>query len=300
MGAGPGRILRQRPVRVPEAPTRNGGLPGLVATEWLARNLERSDVRVIDVRAQPAYNTSHIPGLVCLSPESFRGVFGGVSSMLLPAEMLGKHLALIGIRPEDTVALVPSEKMHDATTVAIGLERLGHRRYGILEGGFGQWVEENRPVTTALPDVASAAYAPRAGADRFTVEYQTVLAYVRSRRAVILDVRPSAYYAGMKTDEARAGHIPGAINRPFSEDVRVVTESVVFKTVDELEKAYSALIPSKDATIVIHCRTGHQASQTFFVLKHLLDYRNVLWYDAGWSEWAARSALPIETRDVSR
>ena len=50
----------------------------------------------------------------------------------------------------------------------------------------------------------------------------------------------------------------------------------------------------------MHCRTGHQASQTFFVLKRLLGYPNVRWYDAGWTEWAARPELPIvsETRDL--
>ena len=54
-----------------------------------------------------------------------------------------------------------------------------------------------------------------------------------------------------------------------------------FKPVAELEAAYAALIPSKDALLILHCRTEHQASQTFFVLKRLLGYTNVLWYAAG-------------------
>jgi 3-mercaptopyruvate sulfurtransferase SseA len=52
--------------------------------------------------------------------------------------------------------------------------------------------------------------------------------------------------------------------------------------------------------VIVHCRTGHQASETYFVLKRLLGYANVRWYDAGWTEWAARLELPIvnETQDV--
>ncbi len=50
--------------------------------------------------------------------------------------------------------------------------------------------------------------------------------------------------------------------------------------------------------MIVHCRTGHQASQTFFVLKRLLGYSNVLFYDGGWSEWAARPELPIETGPI--
>ncbi|MFZ5830082.1 MAG: DUF6691 family protein, partial [Planctomycetota bacterium] len=50
------------------------GVSGLVSSEWLAKNLGREELKLIDVRAQPAYNTSHIPGSISLHPESLRGV----------------------------------------------------------------------------------------------------------------------------------------------------------------------------------------------------------------------------------
>jgi len=111
---------------------------------------------------------------------------------------------------------------------------------------------------------------------------------------VILDVRPQDYFSGAKSDEARAGHIPGAVNRPFTEDhAKGPGETIVLKPQDELEKAYAAIIPSRDHPVIVHCRTGHQASQTWWVLARLLGYTNVKWYDAGWTEWAARPEWPV-------
>lgn len=270
------------------------GLPAVVDTQWLAANLARAGLRIVDLRSQPEYNTAHIPGSVCLSMESFRGVVGGVSSMLLPVDVLARHFSLMGIGVDDVVVFVSGEKMQDATLAGMACERLGHRRYGILDGGWAQWQAEKRPMDTALPDIQASVYPVRRDADTFTVDDRTVLSHLNRRDAVVIDVRPTDYFTGKKSDEARPGHMPGAINRPYTEDV-VKTDAVTrFKAVPDLAATYAALIPSKDALVIVHCRTGHQASQTFFVLRRLLGYTNVLWYDAGWSEWAARPELPVE------
>ena len=173
------------------------------------------------------------------------------------------------------------------------MERLGHTSYRILNGGFAAWKSGGKTLISELPEVAPSSY-PAPGTDSFSVDYRTVLEYSKSGGGIILDVRPADYYNGAKSDEARAGHIPGAINRPYSEDLVKVNEVPQFKPVGELAEAYARIIPSKDSTVIIHCRTGHQASQTFFILKRLLGYNNILWYDAGWSQWAAKKELPIE------
>jgi thiosulfate/3-mercaptopyruvate sulfurtransferase len=277
----------------PAATELPASLPGLVDTGWLAQHLGKPWLKIIDLRSQPEYNSGHIPGALYLNVESLRGVVGGVSSMLLPAELLAGHFALMGITPGNLVVFAPGDKWHDATLAGMAAERLGHRRYALLQGGMARWLEEKRPLNTALPVVKPSRYPVIPGADDFTVDAAFVLKASRQGKPLILDTRPAEYFSGKKSDEARAGHIPGALNRPYTEDVLKDDRGVGFKPLPELAAAYARLLPDKESPVIVHCRTGHQASQTFFVLKRLLGYKNVKYYDAGWSEWASRPELPV-------
>jgi thiosulfate/3-mercaptopyruvate sulfurtransferase len=269
-------------------------LPGLVEADWLTNHLGQPWLKIIDLRPQPEYNSGHIPGALAFNVESLRGLVQGVPSMLLPAPLLAAHFSLLGLHPTDLVVLVYGDKPHDATLAGMAAERLGHSRYAVLQGGMGQWRAERRPLDTRLPVVTPSQY-PAGFQDDFTVGYQRVLNELAAKKTVILDVRPAEFYTGKKSDEARAGHIPGAVNRPYTADVAKIDQAVSLKPREELTQAYARLIPTKETPIIVHCRTGHQASQTFFVLKRLLGYKNVRYYDAGWTEWATRPELPIES-----
>ncbi len=269
-------------------------VPQVVETDWLVARLGTPGIKVIDLRPQPEYNASHIPNALSLNVESLRGNIGGVPSILLPSPMLSAQFSLLGLQPSDTVVLVSGDKLYDTTLAGMAFERLGHMNYAVMNGGYAKWVQENHPSNAALPVVSESKYQGRKDTDEFTVDFRAVSAALGKSGSVIIDVRPPEFYTGKKSDEARAGHMPGAINRAFSEDVITSSgKAVTFKPTDVLASEYGRIIPSKDMEIIVHCRTGHQASQTFFVLKHLLGYPNVRWYDAGWTEWSARSELPV-------
>ena len=264
--------------------------PRLTATSWLEQHLNDDDLRIIDCRQHADYTQGHIPGAVYLHFESVRGDVAGLPSVLLPKEILAAHMSVMGIKPTDMVVLDPGDSVRDATLISMALQRLGHQRWAILHGGFPKWSAENRPTEQTFPKIAKSDYPVPDTADNVTADAAYIAERLEDGKTVIIDTRPHEYFTGEKSREMRPGRIPGAVNHVYSEDL---DDAGNLKDVTQLATAYQQLLPNKEAPVVVYCRTGHQASLTFFVLKEMLGYPNVKWYDGSWSDWATRD-LPAE------
>jgi thiosulfate/3-mercaptopyruvate sulfurtransferase len=112
----------------------------------------------------------------------------------------------------------------------------------------------------------------------------------------LIDVRSPKEFSGeitappeYPTEHAqRGGHIPEAVNIPWSQAVN--DSDGTFKSVNELKNLYESKGIASDKEIITYCRIGERSSHTWFVLKYLLGYPNV----GSWTEWGNMIANPIE------
>jgi thiosulfate/3-mercaptopyruvate sulfurtransferase len=176
----------------------------------------------------------------------------------------------------------------DAARLFFTLDVFGHRAVSLLDGGIQAWRRAKRPETTVVPSVARTNYSPARVGER-VASAEWVRDRLNDPSVAVLDARSADEYTGKDVRARRGGHIPGAINVEWRENLRA---DGTFKPVDELRAMYAARAVTPDKTVVTYCQTHHRAAHTYFVLR-LLGFPRLVGYDRSWSEWGNRDDLPL-------
>jgi thiosulfate/3-mercaptopyruvate sulfurtransferase len=260
--------------------------PAVVSTDWVAKHINDPGVIVLDTRSDLLrYTAGHLPGAVYLNIESLRATIDGVPAMLLPADDLARRFGAMGIARDSLVIIYGGENNAEPTYVAVALDRLGHRTYAIMEGGYAKWATEGRETTRALPSVTPAHYSPSNATGAFIADLSLVRAAVGDRGTTYIDARPPARFA--------EACVPGAIDHAATSDL-IGGDAPVWKSKSELEAAYKAHGLTPESRVIVGCTTGRAASHAYFTLRHVLGYKNVKWYDGSMTEWLGHPDLPVE------
>lgn len=289
------------------AQSGDGAQPGpvreqmLVDGGWLASHLDRPGLVVLHVgKSRESYDRAHVPGARFVA-------FGDVATSggPIPNEMpsvgeltaLVRRLGITGASDERIVIYGEDEGLL-AARVFVALDALGLAgNAALLDGQWAGWQAEGRPVTAEVPAVAASNVEPRPRPERIAS-----LAAVSdlSRQATaspdapvaLVDARPRAQFDGSEPGEGvpRPGHIPGAVSAFWKEDLQS-GGAPRLRPADELHARYAALGVAPDDVVVAYCRTGVQASYTYFVLAYL-GY-DVRLYDGSFAEWSAVPDTPV-------
>jgi thiosulfate/3-mercaptopyruvate sulfurtransferase len=270
----------------------------LVETDWVAEHLNDTNIRLVEVDVDTsAYDSGHIPG--SLGWNWKRDTQQMIRRDIPDRAALEDLLARSGIG-NDTVVILYGDNNNWFATYAFWLLKLyGHNDVRLMNGGRKKWVDEGRPFTTDKAVVKPAIYRAKQINLALRANRDQVLGSIGKPGRGLVDVRSPKEYSGEllapenlpQEGAQRGGHIPGAANIPWSMAVR---EDGTFKSVEDLSVLYNghAITPEKE--IIAYCRIGERSSHSWFVLKYLLGFKNVLNYDGSWTEWGSGIGLPIE------
>lgn len=271
----------------------------LVETEWLAEHLDDPDIRIVEVDEDVLlYDVGHIPGAVKI--DWVADLNDPVRRDYLDREAFSRLASSRGISNDTTVIFYGDKDNWWATYAFWVFKLFRHQRAKILNGGRKKWIKEGRPLSRETPQVPPGRYeAPERDDLPIRAFRDQVLEHVRAGRPLV-DVRSPDEYEGKllhmpgypQEGAVRGGHIPGAVNVPWS---RAVREDGTFKSPEELRAIYeteAGLRPDED--LVAYCRIGERSSHTWFVLTYLLGYPRVRNYDGSWTEWGNLVDVPIE------
>ena len=270
--------------------------PEFIATpEWLAENLDRPDLRVVDLRwridgtARTVYGTGHVPGAQWLDwREAVTQVPEGANTFLLASpERMAETMTRAGIGDGTSVVLYDDTLGYYAARVWWSLRAYGYEAARILEGGWPGWVAGGHPVANGVPGARPASFTPRAQMrERLTIA--DVRGLLGSPDVQLLDARGPAEFHGFEGEAARLGHIPGAINMPAAGLHVPGTQRL--RDAAELRDMLLRANVTRSRRLVCYDASGVSAAKLAYVLT-LLGYEDVAVYDGGWSEWGERFDL---------
>lgn len=174
------------------------------------------------------------------------------------------------------------------------LRWLGHDAVALLDGGLPRWMREGRPVVKDIPVVTPATFTPQVR-DNLWVDANTVAKTVKQDDWLVMDARAEERFNGeVEMLDPVAGHVPGAINLPFEDNLHV---SGRFSSAQELRELYEGLMESTPPDHVIQmCGSGVTACHNILAMEHA-GLTGAKLYAGSWSEWIRDPSRPVARDD---
>lgn len=272
----------------------------LISTAALAAQLGNVNLVIVDTRhdlmnpllGRDAYAASHIPGAIFMSIDDDLSApkNGNNGRHPLPTpESFAATLSAKGIGSANKVVVYDQGSAMFVGRLWWMLSWLGHDDVWVLDGGFAQWQKEGRAVASSVNTRAAATFTPAPRHHMRLTATQTQAALADPTRR-ILDARaPERYRGEMEPVDPVAGHIPGAFNRAFPNNLR----DGLFKPADELKREFDAILAGRTPEQLIHqCGSGVSACANIIAMEHAGLGGSTL-YAGSWSEWCSDTARPV-------
>lgn len=231
------------------------------------------------------YAKGHIPGAIYadLNHELCGQIQPGVTGRHpLPTKKdFLQQVRRWGINNDDLIVTYDDDNGAFAARLWWMLRWLGHDDVFVLDGGFKQWTEKNLPVSVDTYSAATSDFSLKPALTKVVSA-----PYLLPWDGLLLDARDPIRFRGESEPvDPIAGHIPGAANAPFANNMNQGT----FKTPTQLREIYHA---AARQDVACYCGSGVTATHTILALIHA-GFDEPHLYPGSWSEWITDSKHPI-------
>ncbi|MCC6195871.1 MAG: sulfurtransferase [Burkholderiales bacterium] len=273
----------------------------LISTADLDARLAQPDLVICDVRhdlAKPGwgrgqYDAGHLPGAVFVHLDhDLSGTLTGSNGRhpLPTPESAATTFGRLGIGPGKQVIAYDQAGGAFAARLWWMLQWLGFEAAAVLDGGYAKWIGERRVVSADPVKPVPARFAIKRVTP--TVNAAGVMASLARQTLVILDARaPERFRGEQEPLDPVAGHIPGARNRPYTQNL---TADGTFKHPTFLRAEFGAVLDGASEDVVVHqCGSGVTACHNILAME-VAGLHGTRLYPGSWSEWSADPARPVE------
>jgi thiosulfate/3-mercaptopyruvate sulfurtransferase len=276
-------------------------LTTLVDTETLSRHLDDPRWVVVDCRfvltdpeaGRRAYAAGHIPGA------RYAHLNEDLSSPVTPVSgrhplpfpnTLAEKLGRWGIDKNTQVVVYDDSFGAMAARLWWLLRWLGHEAVALLDLGYPKWVREKRPITTELPKIQPTQFHPTIN-HAMCVDADYVMQMTRAKQGFLIDARAEERFRGeVELLDKVAGHIPGAINMPYEDNLDFTGE---FMSDEALREHYQSVLGKASPEKVVHmCGSGVTACHSVLAMEHA-GLSGAKLYAGSWSEWITDPSRPV-------
>lgn len=268
----------------------------LVSADWAEQNLDTPGVVFVEVDEDTSiYDDNHIKGAVRLDWR--KDLQDPIRRDFLDQEGFSKLLSERGVGNDDTVVLYGGNNNWFAAYAYWYFKLYGHQDVRLLDGGRKKWELDARPLSTEAVSRPATEYKAKPVDLSLRAFRDEVIDSIGKKNLV--DVRSPDEFSGKISAPAhlpqeqaqQRGHIPGAINIPWS---TTANEDGTFKSDEDLSALYAEKGFDDAKETIAYCRIGERSSHTWFVLQEILGKTNVKNYDGSWVEYGSLVGAPIE------
>lgn len=273
-------------------------MDALVSTEWLAKELGASDLRVVDASlfidgrdAAAEYEAEHIPGAVFMDLSNLADTTSPYPMMLPKAEKFASRMQSLGLGDGSRIVLYDNSPVKSSARAWWMLSVVfGAHGVAILDGGLAKWKAEGRPVESGKVTLRHRHFTVWRD-DKPVRTIEQMKANLESKAEQIVDARGAPRFEGREAEPrlgVNPGHIPGSLNLPF---MQMFNEDGTWKQGDALKSAFTDIGIDLDKPLTATCASGVTAATLVFAA-HLLGKNDVGLYDGSWTEWGSLADTP--------